>query len=129
MLGIAAELQDVPLRDASVFEQLPSGMRQSLRVGPSLRFWETFDRIHKVHVCAATFQQIRNFCSDCGVTFPVFFLFIRAALGGFLFLWLFQFPQCYFSETSTVCGISGIGCWVVFAKPEFRKILSSSANV
>ena len=37
--------------------------------------------------------------------------------------------RSYFSDTKTVCGISGIGCATVLEKPASLKILSNSLKV
>ena len=53
VLVVAAEFQNIPLRDAGVFEELPPGMREALRVGAALGRGEVFDGVHEMDVGAA----------------------------------------------------------------------------
>src|SRR5712671_7291654 len=136
MLGVAAELQNVPLRNPRMLQQLPTGVRQARRKRSTLVRWKFFQRIQKLHVSRATLQQIdqvltqrrivhaRGFSisAGSGSTFPACLL-AACSRGCLLFL------QADFSETITCCGISGTGCSVDFANPAFRNIFSYSEKV
>src|ERR1700738_2308732 len=105
-------------------------MSQSRSIGPALPLRKALDRIHEMNVRPATFQQIGEFLPQRSVASPVPIFLVVFALGGLRGLLCLDlgFFQSYFSETSTVCGISGIGCCVVFEKPALPHIFSSSAN-
>src|SRR5712692_4261222 len=136
MLSVAAEFENVPLRDARMLQQLPTSVRQAGRKRTALVGRELFQRVHELHVRGAALQQIDHVLAQRRIvharafsmrafprcTFPACLLAAcpRARL---LFL------QADFSETITCCGISGTGCSVDFVNPALRYIFSYSANV
>src|SRR5712672_3682734 len=136
MLGVAAELDNVPLRDPRMLQQLPTSVRQARRKRSALVRWKFFQRIQKLHVSGAALQQIdqvltqrrivraRDFsiCTSCCCTFPA----CRPAACPRPWL---LFLQADFSETITCCGISGTGCNADFANPALRNIFSYSEKV
>src|SRR5215470_11832556 len=60
MFGVAAEFQNIPLRDSRVLEQLPAGVWQTLHEAAALMRRETLNGVRKVHMRRATFEQIRQ---------------------------------------------------------------------
>src|SRR6266699_1422456 len=110
MLGIAAEFQDVPLRDPRMFQELPAGMRQSRYKGSAFGLGEALDGVHEMDVRAAAFQKIDEVFAQCPIV---------AARSGLLACRFGFFPHgdSYFSESRTCCGTSGTGCKVVLANP------------
>src|SRR5271169_3271446 len=52
---ISAELQDIPLREPRMFEQLPTRMRQTVRERAIFLWRESIQRIHEVDVRAPAF--------------------------------------------------------------------------
>jgi len=58
VLGVAAEFQDVPLRDSRMLQKLPAGVRQSGDEGSALRFGKTLDGIHEMNVRPASLQDV-----------------------------------------------------------------------
>src|SRR5262249_2697010 len=92
MLRIPAELQNVPLRDSRVLQQLPTGVRQSLGEHTLLALRKPCERIFKMHVRSAAFQQINEVFSQR------FVMILLSVLADSFFLRrFFQWP---FSETS-----------------------------
>ncbi len=57
VFAVAAEFQNIPLRDAGVFEELPPGVGEALRVGAALGRGEVLDGVHEMDVGAAALQQ------------------------------------------------------------------------
>src|SRR5438045_9394890 len=64
MLWIAAEFEDVPLRDADVLQQLPRGVRQSLRRGDAVVRWKIRQGIGESEVSLAASQELNQMCAD-----------------------------------------------------------------
>jgi len=84
VLGVAAEFQNVPLRDSYVLHQLPYRMPQAFDECSSLRFGKTIDGVHEVNVRTAAFQERDEvFAQRLVVIFRFAFLF-RDALVFFL---------------------------------------------
>src|SRR5258707_13747809 len=76
-----------------------------------------------MHVRPASLQQVHDVLSQSAV------LVIRARLRTPLRrLFLFVFHPA-FSETSICCGMSGIGCRMLFGNPAFPNIFSYSVKV
>src|SRR5580698_2193924 len=64
---ISAELQDIPLREPRMFEQLPARMRQTIRERSIFLWRESFQRIHEVYVRASAFQQIGDLFAQLAI--------------------------------------------------------------
>src|SRR5215469_13999066 len=130
VLGVAAELQDVPLRDARMLQELPPGVRESGDEGSALCFREILDGIHEMDVRPASFQEVDHVVAQCFVAIArsCFFAGYRLFLGGRPDFFL-HIGDSYFSETRTCCGMSGTGCKVVFVKPALPNIFSYCTKV
>src|SRR4029077_8382597 len=130
MFRVAAELQDVPLRDARMLEQLPAGVRQTRRKRSAFVRWKLFQRIHKVHMRGAALQQIDQMFAQRRIAARARTFSARALLrlSARLFCCLL-FLQADFSETITCCGMSGTGCKVILANPALQNIFSYSEKV
>ena len=60
MLGIAAEFEDVPLRDPQVFQQLPGGVRRSGWLVARPRLGKSGDSGLEIGVSVAAFKQLQK---------------------------------------------------------------------
>ena len=58
MRGVAAEFQNVPLRNSQVLEQLPCGVWRARDPGATLRGRKARDGGIEIHVCAPIAQKI-----------------------------------------------------------------------
>src|ERR1039457_5078606 len=63
MIGVAAELQDVPLGDAQVFEHFPGRMRGALRPPSSKRNRQILDHRFKVRVGSFALEKVEEMLS------------------------------------------------------------------
>jgi hypothetical protein len=68
MQGIATKFQNVPLRDANVFEQLPRGMRSAFRLQATLFGGKSGKRSFPVEVGVVPQQKLAEmFANNCFV--------------------------------------------------------------
>src|SRR5580704_7170635 len=129
MFWVSTELQDVPLCEPRVLEQLPARMRKGVGERSIFPSREAIQRIHKVNVRAPAFKKINQLFAQIAVCIRrrfnpgVLRSFLRC-----LFVRLFLFHSG-FPEISTCCGIPVTGCKVVFAKPVLANIFSYSEKV
>src|SRR6266481_2966322 len=113
-----------------MLQQLPAGVRQTGRKGPTFVRRKLLERIHKVHVRRAAFQHIDQVFAESRIAARARTFSARALLRlGACFSYCLFFLQADFSETSTCCGISGTGCSDKFANPALRNIFSYSEKV
>src|SRR5579885_3224029 len=64
VIGIAAELEDVPLCDAGVLEKLPAGVAKAGSKRPALDFGKAFESVHEMNVSAAALEQISEMFAE-----------------------------------------------------------------
>jgi hypothetical protein len=121
MFGVAAEFQDIPLRQPRVLEELPSRMRKPLGIGSALTDRKSLQCVHEVYVRPAALEQIHQMFPESSIPPPSFLLFralpffLQASslpLGHQHVLWYFRH-----------------GCGVVFSNPALANIFSYSENV
>src|SRR5260221_5630401 len=131
MLRVAAELQDVLLRDSGMVQQLAARVRQAGGERAALVGWKFLQRVHEVHVRGTALQYIDHMlpqrCIVARAQASSARSFSACALLALRNCLLFL--QAYFSETITCCGIPGTGCSVEFANPALRNIFSYSEKV
>src|SRR5215472_967007 len=123
VLGVAAELQDVPLRDPRMLQELPAGMRQSRDKGSAFGLGETLDGVPEMDVRATALQQIDEVFTQFAIVTARAGLVLACRFGFFLH------KDSYFSESRTCCGTSGMECKLVFANPALPAIFSYCAKV
>src|SRR6202790_2132474 len=133
MSWIAAEFQNVPLRDTRMLQQLPAGVRQARGERTALVRRKLLQRVHELHVRRAALQQVSQMLAQGSIVDRASTFSGRAFLARSAFCFgphsCFLFLQVDFSETTTCCGISDKGCSVDFTNPALRNIFSYSAKV
>jgi len=67
VLGIAAELKDVPLRDAQVFEQHPGGVGKVRDFFTAEFHGKVLDHIFELRMSAFAFEQVDQMIAECFV--------------------------------------------------------------
>src|SRR5258708_33530286 len=133
MLRVAAEFQDVPLRDSRMFQQLPARVWQTRGDRAAFVGRKFLDRVHKMHVRGAALQYIAHMLAQRHIIARARASSARSFCARTLFA--LRFPSCLlflqadFSETITCCGIPGTGCSIEFANPALRNIFSYSEKV
>ena len=76
MAGVAGELEDVPLGDAQVLENLPRGMLGAPRLFAAQIGGEVFDGLIEVRVSVAAVEKIEHVLAQRGVAIHRFSLLI-----------------------------------------------------
>src|SRR5580692_8922862 len=90
VLGISAELEDVPLREPRMFEQLPARVRKRVREGSIFPRREIVESIHEMDVRASALEQVHDLLAQFA---------IRVASGlrrSFSCFWFCSFFACLF---------------------------------
>src|SRR5882724_739248 len=64
MPGVTAKFQNVPLRDANVLEELPSGVPQPLGESAAQPRWKSLQRVFETHVSAASFEEVNDLLAE-----------------------------------------------------------------
>src|SRR5258708_12629678 len=103
MLRVAAEFQDVPLRDSRMFQQLPARVRQTGGERAAFVGRKFLQCVHKMHVRGAALQYIDHMLAQRHIIARARASSTRSFCARTLFALRFPssllFLQAYFSET------------------------------